>query len=158
LIEFQPVTLDRIGILKEIVNSNPEFNLLSDGHSELEDAEILEMYQSSKSQGAVMNFILDNGRPVGVIDYLMKNPSDKMPWLGLLMIHASYQGHGYAVAAFNEYERLMRNEGAECIRLGVIKGNDRAMKFWRNRGFTFIQEKQGDKWTVLCFEKKLHLR
>lgn len=57
MIEFQPVRHERIGLLKEIVNSNHEFNILSEGHSELTDEEIIEMYESSKGQGAVMNFL-----------------------------------------------------------------------------------------------------
>lgn len=155
MIEFQPVTHEKIGLLKEIVNSNYEFNILSKGHSELTDEEILEMYESSKGQGAVMEFVVDGGRPVGVIDYLMENPSDRMPWLGLLMIHSDCHGQGYAVEALKKYESLMRDQGKETVRLGVIKGNDHALNFWTNRGFTFYEEKLGDKWTVLCFEKVL---
>lgn len=49
MIELQLVVPESIGLLKEIVNSNHEFNILSEGHSELTDEEILEMYESSKS-------------------------------------------------------------------------------------------------------------
>jgi GNAT superfamily N-acetyltransferase len=155
LVEFQPVTSSRLEVLKEIVNSNHEYNILSEGHAELTDAEILEMYESSKRVGAVTSYIMFNGFPVGVIDYLMENPSDKMPWLGLLLIHAHNQGHGYAVAALEKYECLMRTEGLKSVRLGVIKGNDLALNFWIKRGFTFYHEKPGDKLTVMCFEKEL---
>ena len=155
MIEFQLVTHDQIELLKEIVNSNHEFNALSEGHSELNDKEILDMYESSKNQGTVMNFVVDGGRLVGVIDYLVENPSDNMPWLGLLMIHSNHQGQGYAVEALKEYERLMQNQGKKRVRLGVIKGNDHALNFWTNREFIFYEEKLGDKWTVLCFEKVL---
>ncbi|MDM5291764.1 GNAT family N-acetyltransferase [Peribacillus simplex] len=155
MIEFQPITHEQIELLKEIVNSNHQFNTLSEGHPELTDKEILKMYESSENQGTVMNLIMDGDRPVGVIDYLMENPSDKMPWLGLLMIHRDFQGQGYAVKALKEYEYLMQDQGKKRVRLGVIKGNDRALNFWTNRGFTFYEEKQGDKWTVLCFEKTL---
>jgi GNAT superfamily N-acetyltransferase len=136
-------------------NSNHEFNMLSEGHSELTDKEILDMYESSKSQSAVMNFVLDDGRPVGVIDDLLENPSDKMPWLGLLMIYRDYQVQGYAGDALKQYEILMQDYGKSRIRLGVIKGNDHALNFWTNKGFAFYEEKQGDKWTVLRFEKSL---
>lgn len=155
MIQFQPVTHEQIELLKEIVNSNHAYNTLSEGHSELNDKEIHDMYESSKNQGAVMNFVVDGDRPVGVIDYLMENPSDKMPWLGLLMIHSDHQGKGYAVEALKKYERLLQNQGKQRVRLGVIQENDQALKFWTNRGFTFYEEKQGDKWTVLCFEKVL---
>jgi len=155
LIEFQPVTQEKFDLLKKIVNSNQEYNTLSDGHSNLTDEEIREMYESSNSQGAIMNFVMDGWRPVGVIDFLMENPSDKMPWLGLLMIDSDYQGQGYAVEALKKYENLMRDQGKEKVRLGVIKENVHALKFWANRGFTFYEEKLGDKWTVLCFEKVL---
>ena len=129
MIDFRPVTPEQIEILKNIVNSNPEYNVLSDGHAQLTDDEILEMYHSSKKQGAFMNFIVDGDRFLGVINYLMENPSDKKTWLGLLMIHSNYHGLGYAVEDYRKYEDFMRNEGAKYIRLGVIKGNERASKF-----------------------------
>ncbi|WDL97268.1 GNAT family N-acetyltransferase [Alicyclobacillus sp. ALC3] len=155
MIEFQPVTGDKISLLKEIVNSNHAYNTLSEGHSELTDREILHMYESSNGHNAVMNFVVAGGRAVGVIDYLMENPYDNMPWLGLLMIHSHYHGQGYAVEALRKYESLMRDLGKGTVRLGVIKGNDHALRFWTNRGFAFYEEKQGDKWTVLCLEKVL---
>lgn len=155
LLEFQPVTSESLEVLKEIVNSNKEYNLLSEGHALLSDAEIRDMYESSKRLSAVMCFVIYDGYPVGVIDYLMENPSDKMPWLGFLMIHSQHQRKGYAIEALKKYECLMRNEGLKKVRLGVIKGNDRALNFWINRGFIFYHEKLGDKLTVLCFEKEL---
>lgn len=154
-IEFRTVPSNCLEMLKQIVNSNKEYNFLSEGHAELTDAEILELYESSKRVGAVMSYILLNGAPIGVIDYLIENPSDKMPWLGLLMIHAHNQGKGYATAALEKYEFLMKTKNLKKVRLGVIKGNTSALKFWINRGFTFYQEKQGDKWTVMCLEKEL---
>ncbi|WP_242832383.1 GNAT family N-acetyltransferase [Desulfosporosinus orientis] len=154
-VEFRTVPSNCLEALKQIVNSNKEYNILSEGHAELTDAEILEMYESSKRVGAVMSYIMHNGSPIGVIDYLSENPSDKMPWLGLLMIHTKNQGKGYAIAALERYEFLMKTKGLKKVRLGVIKGNERALRFWNNRGFTFYQEKQGDKWTIMCFEKEL---
>ncbi|MGC7871387.1 GNAT family N-acetyltransferase [Desulfosporosinus sp. SYSU MS00001] len=155
LVEFQPVTSNRLELLKQIVNSNKDYNLLSKSHAELTDAEILEMYESSKRIGAVMSYIMVNGSPVGVIDYLIENPSDKLPWLGLLMIHTQNHGKGYALASLENYEFLMRQEGLKKVRLGVIKGNDHALKFWVKRGFTFYQQKLSDKLTIMCFEKEL---
>jgi RimJ/RimL family protein N-acetyltransferase len=155
LLEFQPVTSERLEVLKEIVNSNKEYNLLSEGHAVLSDAEILEIYESSKRLGAVTCFVNCDGCPVGVIDYLIENPSDKMPWLGFLMIHSQHQRKGYAIEALKKYECLMRNEGLKKVRLGVIKGNHRALNFWINRGFVFYREKLGDKFIVMCFEKEL---
>ena len=145
MIEFQPVTYERIGIVKEIVNSNQEYNMIAEGHPELTDEEILEMYESSKSRGTVLSFVVDGEHHVGIIDYLIENPSDKMPWLGLLMIHSDYQGQGYAVEALKRYERVMHDQGKKRVRLGVIKENDRAVNFWSNRGFALYEEKLGDK-------------
>lgn len=71
------------------------------------------------------------------------------------MIHSDYQGQGYAVEALKKYESLMQAKREKRVRLGVIKGNDHALNFWTNRGFTFYEEKLGDKWTMLCCEKVL---
>lgn len=71
------------------------------------------------------------------------------------MIYTGYQGQGYAVEALKKYESLMRSQGKHRVRLGVIKGNEHALNFWTNRGFTFYEEKIGENLTVLCFEKLL---
>ncbi|MDQ0191432.1 hypothetical protein JI721_14235 [Alicyclobacillus cycloheptanicus] len=57
MIEFQPVRHEKMDLLKEIVNANHAFHTLSEDHPELTDEEILVMYESSKGQGAVMNFL-----------------------------------------------------------------------------------------------------
>ena len=48
---------------------------------------------------------------IGVMDYLMENPKDQCPWLGLLMIHADYQGFGFGTQAYSLYESEMRERG-----------------------------------------------
>ena len=50
----------------------------------------------------------------------MENPSDKMPWLGLLMIHARHQEKGYAIEELKKYECIMQNEGLKKVRLGEV--------------------------------------
>lgn len=155
MIVFEPFSWDRFSDFRDIINSNPYYNLLSEGHEALSDEEIRQWYTDSKTQGSILCFITNNHRVVGIIDYLMENPSDHMPWLGLLMIRGQDQGHGLATAALHHYEELMRKSGERQVRLGVIKGNDRALAFWTSRGFRFYQEKEGSQWTVLCLEKDL---
>ena len=155
MIAFEPFTLSRLSEFRDVINSNPEYNLLSEGHEKLSDEEIHQWYADSEVQGNILCLITYNRRVVGIIDYLMKNPSDHMPWLGLLMIRGQDQGQGLATAALHHYEELMRAKDQQTIRLGVIKGNNRALAFWTARGFRFYEEKQGSRWTVLCFEKNL---
>lgn len=80
-------------------------------------------------------FLRQSGEPVGVLDWMDENPSDGMPWVGLLMIRADRQRQGLAIEAFEGLAALLRDRGARAVRAGVMERNAAGWKLAGRLGF-----------------------
>ncbi|OIK10964.1 GNAT family N-acetyltransferase [Bacillus sp. MUM 116] len=150
---FEEITRETLYIALEIINSNPDYNRLENGNVSrtIDDMEIEFLNPQSTSV-----FIKLDDTYIGILDYLMENPKDHFPWLGLLIIHNDYQGYGFGLQAFQLYENEMIKRGVQIVRIGVIKDNIRAHSFWKALGFTFLKIKHWkNNIEIFCYEKNL---
>ncbi|MDR7075538.1 GNAT superfamily N-acetyltransferase [Neobacillus niacini] len=135
-VQFEEITKETLYIALEIINSNPSYNVLENGKHKRELADVEKELLNPVSTSV---FIKLDDTYIGMIDYLMENPKDQCPWLGLLIIHGDYQGFGFGTQAYALYESDMRKRGLKRIRLGVIKENGKAKQFWESLGFLSIK-------------------
>jgi GNAT superfamily N-acetyltransferase len=133
---FEEITKETLYIALEIINSNPVYNVIETGREQRELAEIEVEFLNPNTTSVLVK--LDDTY-IGVMDYLMQNPKDKCPWLGLLIIHSDYQGFGFATQAYAVYESDMRKRGLKRIRIGVINENVKGKQFWESLGFLYIK-------------------
>jgi GNAT superfamily N-acetyltransferase len=151
LISFEEITKDTLYIALEIINSNPSYNILENDIPIRELIEIEEEFLNPKTNSV---FIKLDDTYIGVLDYLMENPKDQYPWLGLLMIHSDYQGFGFGPQAYALYESVMLERGLKCIRIGVLTLNAGAKQFWESMGFLYIKTALGKNGKgILIYEK-----
>ena len=155
MITMHPCSTETIEIELDIINSNPEYNLLANDKEQLTYDDIVQEHKEGKELPTERYLLKDNDVYVGLLDFLMCNPSDQKPWLGLLMIHQAHQRRGYAKRAYEAYEQLMRERGVTEIRLGVITSNENALRLWQALGYESYAEKPYKHTKVYCFEKKL---
>jgi GNAT superfamily N-acetyltransferase len=152
-VHFEEITKQTLYIALEMINSNPDYNLVENGSPLREPTDIEEEFLNPDT---ISLFIKLDDTYIGVMDYLMKNPKDQCPWLGLLMIHSDYQGFGFGAQAYALYESEMRNRGLPRVRLGVIKENVMAKQFWESLGFLYIKTALSENGKeILVYEKKL---
>jgi GNAT superfamily N-acetyltransferase len=150
---FEEVTKETLYIALEIVNSNQNYNVFENGIPTRVLSDIEDEFINPNTTSA---FIKLEDTYIGVIDYLMENPQDNCPWLGLLMIHADYQGFGFGAQAYALYENEMRKRGVKNVRLGVLSENLKATQFWNSLGFLYIKtELNNNCKKILYFEKIL---
>jgi GNAT superfamily N-acetyltransferase len=72
-------------------------------------------------------------------DYAEQGPDDGLPWLGALMIAATWQRQGLGSEAFAYLADYFRAEyGWTALRIGVLRQNRRALAFWPQLGFAPI--------------------
>ncbi|MFP7299421.1 GNAT family N-acetyltransferase [Neobacillus niacini] len=133
---FEDITKETLYIALEIINSNSHYNMVENERPQRKLAEIEEEFLNPATKSL---FIKLDDTYIGVMDYLMENPKDQCPWLGLLMIHGDYQGYGFGTQAYALYESEMRKRGLFRSRIGVIKENVKAMHFWESLGFLYIK-------------------
>jgi RimJ/RimL family protein N-acetyltransferase len=155
MLTFEPVTEDKLEIVKEMVNSNSEYNVLENGDPTRTDEEIKEEYIYNQ-EGRSTYFIKADDTYIGLLDYMELNEQDGYPWLGLLLIHRDYQGYGYGTNAYYAFEDMMREKGKTHLRLGVLLDNKKARAFWESVGFSFFAQKETTKGILVdCLKKKL---
>lgn len=150
-LHFEKVSSETLYIALEIINSNSEYNVFENGAKTRTINEIGEELLNPMTESLLI--MLDDTY-IGVMDYLMENPKDGCPWLGLLMIHGDYQGYGFGTQAYALYENMMLERGIPKIRIGVIKENVKAHHFWKSLGFTFFKSTMGqNNREIICYEK-----
>ncbi|WP_433944474.1 GNAT family N-acetyltransferase [Paenibacillus sp. SN-8-1] len=155
MLNFVECSADNVEAELVIMNSNPAFNLISNDKEELTLQEIIDDRSESVRIGAERFLIEADHNYVGVIDWLMKNPNDGYPWLGLLTIKKEYQNHGYAKQALSHFYDLMRERGVTELRIGVIANNEPAHLFWHAQGFEEVNSStMGDK-PILIYTKRI---
>lgn len=145
------ITKKTLHIARNIVNSNKKYNVLENGR---EERTLKEMEEEFLNEMTESFFIKINDEYVGILDYLVKNPNDQYPWLGLLMIHHDYQKIGYGKKAYSLFETEATKAGMQIVRLAVLTENISARTFWESLGYRRYETKPyKDGKKVDCFEK-----
>lgn len=142
-----------IPIELEIMNSQPEFNLLSVGKEQLTEKEILEEHEEELEKERYL--IEENGKYIGILEFIMRNPKDEKPWLGLLIIHKAWTKQSYAQQAFDTYIGIMKERNVKEVRLGCLEGNDPGQRFWDRNGFVRVKKTLYNNRPLWILEKKL---
>lgn len=88
---------------------------------------------------------------VGIAQFILRNPRDGHPWLGLIMLHKNHQGKGYAREFLDTLIGWYRENGYASLHLGVLAGNQAVVPFYESYGFRLYEERITDKLgRVLC--------
>ncbi|WP_160720988.1 GNAT family N-acetyltransferase [Bacillus sp. USDA818B3_A] len=152
-IGFEEINKESLYIALEITNSNRPYNLMENG---IETRSLTEMEKEFMNPETISSFIKLDDTYIGVIDYILENPKDSFPWLGLLMIHSDYQGYGFGTQAYEQYESAMRSRGLNKIRLGILQENTKAQHFWESLGFVYYITSSAQNGSgILCYEKQI---
>jgi RimJ/RimL family protein N-acetyltransferase len=152
-IYFEEINQESLYIALEIINSNPEYNIFENS----EDARTLpDMEGEFLNPQSISAFIKLDDTYIGVVDYLLENPKDQYPWLGLLMIHGDYQGYGFGKQAYALYENQMHKRGLEYVRIGVLEENTKAQRFWESLGFVYYKTATAKNGSgIYCYQKTI---
>jgi len=154
MVTFEKITEEYIDVIVEITNSNQNYNLMENGSPTRTKEELFKEYFQSTNQSETYFIKLDDTY-IGLIDFLILNPRDGFPWLGLLMIHGDYQGYGFGTNAFVLFEEQIKSrENIHALRLGVLINNHQAKEFWKSHGFSYVENKTNtDGIEVEVYEK-----
>ncbi len=149
---FEPITEKSIELALEIINSNPAYNLLENGNPLRSLEEVKKEFLNTFSDSY---FIKQENMNIGIIDFLKNNPKDNHPWIGLLMIKGDYHSFGYGKKAYAFFEKKLKQEKFNDVRIGVLQNNLKAIEFWKSLGFIFYGNSEWQGKVVYCFEKQL---
>ncbi|MFZ5966973.1 MAG: GNAT family N-acetyltransferase [Bacillota bacterium] len=156
MLGLERTSSELLDIEVSIINSDTFFNKISKDKDFFSSKEILEEIKQSNNLGAERFFIRDNMEYIGILEYLLKNPSDGCAWLGLLLIDKKYQSKGYGNKVLNLFYGIMKEKGVDRFRIGVIAENGPAHKFWKKNGFEYVKSTiNQDKKEIVVYEKAI---
>lgn len=135
------------------MNSNPEYNLISEDKLYLTEADILKEHEDEIEKERYI--VTSESGPIAIVDFTMCNPRDKNPWLGLFIIHKHAQNKGHAETIYSEYEELMIKRQIKEVHLGCLVNNEPGIRFWGKTGYSIYKEIDFKGKPLYCLKKNL---
>jgi len=148
------VTPAQLPELQRFYEANPRYFVLADGAppgpaSARESLHGLPPMEWPFTRKLLVAFRSPEGAIVGVADVIADLFSKGVWHLGFFMVDDRLHGSGVPHALYAHLEAWMRAQGARWLRLGVVRGNGRAERFWEKVGYADVLERrdypQGNK-------------
>ena len=154
---FTPVKREDLAQLMGVYNSNPFYNLVSTGKSDVTLEEIEEDWKYNEEYDDSYSILItdkSNGEVIGHSQFLIRNPRDNNPWLGLIMVEQKQQGKGYAREFITSLMDWLEHQGFESLHLAVLEKNDKVLPFYYKLGFAAYETRQTERYgPALCLKR-----
>lgn len=151
-LEARELQREQIPLLQAFYEANPEYFLVINGvppPADLAASEFDEVpppHLSFDRQWNVGLFDEAGGVAAGLCGVAMVITQLCVPgvWhLGLFAIATRLRGTGVAAGAYGALEGWVRQGGARHLRLGVVRGNAPAERFWARQGYQELRVREG---------------
>lgn len=98
----------------------------------------------------------DGDRLIAVMDLIRACPDERTAFIGFFMTDRREQRRGVGSGIIRELCDYLRQEGMAAVRLGWVKGNPQAERFWHKNRFveTGVTSDTGS-YTILFAERRL---
>ena len=90
--------------------------------------------EKTSADQTIMGWRDENGL-IAVVAILRDYPSDRVWYLGFMIVDSAARGRGIGRSIYDMIEQWAAAHGAEEIRLAVLEANEAAERFWRSRGY-----------------------
>ncbi|MED4754364.1 GNAT family N-acetyltransferase [Brevibacillus choshinensis] len=161
---YSPVLESDFSELLHVYNSNPDFMEYSYGQRFV-TVEIVEQDHADNMAFAFANsysYCLREASShslIGIAQFILNNPRDGHPWLGLIMIDSRAQGKGYAKEFLDGLIDWYRENGYTSLHLAVLEKNQAVVPFYETYGFVPYEERVTEKLgRVICMAYPIHPR
>lgn len=102
-----------------------------------------------------IGFFMEN-KLTAVMDLITGFPSADTAYIGLFMMDKDFKGIGMGGGIIQELLSFLKKVGFTCVRLGCIRENLTARKFWLKNGFYYTGvETQRDDYTIMHMQISL---
>lgn len=133
-----------INDIQELCEQCSDYFLMDQNSRPSSDAgrRILESLPPQKGYSDKFVFGLYDGENIliGLIDIVKNYPSEGEWMLGFLLIHPQERNKGWGKLLHKGLINWIRSQKGDKLRIGVLKENQKAFKFWSSRGYKWIKE------------------
>lgn len=145
---FTPVTERDFPALLDVYNSNPDFMEYSFGQRTVPVEVVAQDHAENLTFADSYSYCLREASShslIGIAQFILKNPRDGHPWLGLIMIDSRAQGRGYAKEFLDCLIAWYRENGYTSLHLAVLEKNQAVVPLYEAYGFATYEERVSDK-------------
>lgn len=136
-----------------------EFQSGQDGHLQAGNEILTELPPGKQLVDKRVWGVFKNNQLLAIIESIADYPEKGIWFLGLFIIDEDFKKTGFSYHAYHYFEETLVPVGVNKIRLGVLAGNQTALRFWSKIGFAEIDRQQKTFNTethwVLLMEKEL---
>jgi GNAT superfamily N-acetyltransferase len=139
---------DDIRMLQQFFEHNPAYFLSVNGENPTPDEARSELHAAlpdgwSFTWKRSIGFLDHRGRMIAMANVVADLFARGVWHIGLFIVDTSLHGTGAARALLESLERWAAAHGAQWLRLGVVKGNARAERFWTQCGYVDLRTREG---------------
>jgi len=136
-----------IAVMQQLFDANPEYSQMvlgrapreGDAHHAFHDRPPAEFPMGRKF---MLGFVDTENELVGVAE-IVSDLFAKSVWhIGLFLVATNQHGNGLAHRLYAAIELAMWTSAARWLRLGVVAGNARGVRFWQRCGFQQLRVRQ----------------
>jgi len=134
--------------LQRFFDANPEYFHSVNGHGPGADEASHELHDAPPpglpfTMQWVVGFVDENGNLRAMANMLSDFLAVGVFHIGLFIVASDLHGSGRSMTIYEALECWIRQNGATWIRLGVVKGNAKAERFWSKVGYVEVRERPG---------------
>lgn len=134
MMETRIIDTTNIADAIKIYNSNTDFLIHHLGENHIDESFLKNELEEMLAHGFTSNYVLVDNEPIGILDYMI-NP-EGYAYLSLMMLTKEKQKNGLGTAVYNFFEEMIRNSGAQIIRIDVVDDyENNVLPFWEKMGF-----------------------
>ncbi|MES1196137.1 MAG: GNAT family N-acetyltransferase [Steroidobacter sp.] len=137
---------DDAPLLQKFFEDNAGYFFICNGRAPLADEALREMLDEppkelSYANKWVLGFIDQSGDLVAMAIVLSDFIAPRVWLISLFIVATTLHGTGRAQLIYRDLEHWIQQNGAEWIRLGVVKGNMKAARFWGKMSYVQVRER-----------------
>ena len=142
------LSVDRAPELQRFFEENPAYFLATSGEP-AGPGEALEEITSEVPAGWgftkkwVVGYAQENGSLIALANVITDLLAPAVFHIGTFIVATARHGTGDAQRLYSGLEHWSAANGAAWMRLGVVKGNTRAERFWASAGYIPVRERNG---------------
>lgn len=146
-IQVLELSADHVTLLQDFFDANPAYFLAVQGeaagpheaHATIH-GQLPKGWQCTRK--AVIGYLGEDGALLAMADVVSDMLAQGVWHIGLFMVATSWHGNGTARTIYQGLEHWAIANGATWLRLGVVKGNTRAERFWERQGYLEIRTRE----------------
>lgn len=142
------LTSAHVPLLQRFLEANPEYSIAVNGEPAQPDEAYEEIHGELPAGWAftkkwLIGYVDGTGELAAMANVITDLLAPGVWHIGLFIVATSRHGSGEARTLYGALEDWAKAGGANWLRLGVVKGNARAERFWAAQGFIETKVREG---------------